>query len=414
MTLWLAPGLAWALICAAGAAWLGRRLRVLPQLLLLLAAAAVCLVLVLSLKARGPGLTVPGLGGLGLTRLPFGILVGGWAALTLQQLGSGAARLSGSGIASTVVVGVAACAALVVQGVLPMVLLLSFMAAFTWVRWQHLVGPLLPLRSLGRQTALALCALLAGAVLLPSLRLGAVPAAVVGMLWVGGLGALTGLLPVSSWVGAISAIPQAEAGLWRIWLIPVAVVALARVMAGGPPALTEVIQLLLVSLGLATAIFWACAACVAAPERRYWRVLQADAGLMCVGIGSGDLTGMAAALVLIVAHWLAGTALGDPATTRSRLLTWVGLTGIPPFGGFAGRFLVVAAVTFMGPEEVAVALLALGLLLAACGFGVRDCLRQPGSGIRLRELAPTASGLGVLALGLVVLPMVGGAFGSPL
>jgi hypothetical protein len=395
-------------------ALLSRRVRLLPPLLLLLTAAGVSFVLVESLATQRPSqhLIEDGLGSLSLARLPLGVLLGGWAALVLELAVVHRPRLSGGTIAAGLVMGVTSCGALLVTGVVPLALLLAFMCAFLWVRWQRLIGPSLPIRSLGRQAALVLGALLAGAAVLPSQRIGAAPAALAGMLLVGGVGGVVGLLPLSSWVGAVSRVTPAEAATWRIWLVPVGIVAIARLMLAGPSALTQVIQLLLVSMGLATAIFWSCAGFRADPSARYWRVLQADVGFMCVGIGSGDVQGLAAALLLIVVHWLAGAALSEPRGARSHLLAWVGLSGVPPFGGFTGRLLAVVGATFMGPVVVVLLLAAFGLQLASCGAGVREAvLRAALRGPRLSELVGLVAALGTLLLGLGSGPLLQAAFG---
>ena len=414
MSLWLTLALAGGLVMAAASAALARRARLVPPLLLLLTAAGISVALVESLASRRPShlLVEGGLGTTTLARLPLGVLVGGWAALVLELGVAHRPRLSGGSIAAAIVTGVGACLALLVTGVVPLALLLAFMSAFLWVRWQRITGPVLSVRSLGRQAALVLCALLAGAAVLPSQRIGAAPAALAGMLLVGGMGGVAGLLPLSSWVGAASRVAPSEAAAWRIWLVPVAIVALARVMVAGPTALSQVMQLLLVALGLATAIFWGSAGFRADPSTRYWRVLQADVGFMCVGIGSGDVQGLAAALILIVVHWLAAAALSEPRGARSHLLAWVGLSGVPPFGGFTGRVLAMVAVAFLGPVVVALLLLAFGLQLASCGAGVREAvLRVAVRGPRLSELVGLLAALGALGLGLVAGPFLQAAFG---
>lgn len=414
MTLLLAPALAGGLLMAGASGALARRVRAIPPMLLVLSAAGISIALVSSLAITRPSdlLSEGGLGTVTLARLPVGVLVGGWTALVLELGVAHRPPLSGGAIAAAIATGVGACLVLAVTGLVPLALLLALMNAAIWIRWQRLSGPLLPLRSLGRQSALVLCALLAGAAVLPSQRIGAAPAALAGILLVGGLGGVAGLLPLSSWVAAASRVAPAEGAVWRIWLVPVAIVATARVLVAGPTALTQVMQLLLVGLGLVTAIFWGCAGFRADPSTRYWRVLQADVGIMCVGIGSGDIQGLAAALLLIVVHWLAGSALSEPRGARSHLLAWVGLSGVPPFGGFTGRILAVVGVSFMGPVVVALLLLAFGLQLAACGAGVREAVQRAAvRGPRLSELVGLAAAVGALVVGLVGGPVLQAAFG---
>jgi hypothetical protein len=410
----LAPTLVGGLVMAGVSGALARRARMVPPMLLALTAVGVSLVLVDSLAATRPSpfLSYGGLGTVHLARLPLGILVGGWAALLLELGVARRPQLAGGTIAAAIAVGIGSCLALSLTGLVPLALLMALLSASLWIRWQRLTGPVLPLRSLGRQSALILCALVAGAAVLPSVRIGAAPAALAAMLLVGGLGGVAGLLPLSSWVSAASRVTSPEAAVWRIWLVPVAIVALARVMVAGPLALTQVMQLLLVALGLATAIFWGCAGLVADPSARYWRVLQADVGFMCVGIASGDAQGLAAALLLIVVHWLAGAALGEPRGARSHLLAWVGLSGVPPFGAFAGRVLALVGVSFMGPVVVAMLLVGFGLQLAACGAGAREAaVRATVRGPRVSELVGLAAALGALVVGLVAGPVLQTGFG---
>ncbi|HUY56896.1 MAG TPA: hypothetical protein VMV12_03600 [Candidatus Micrarchaeaceae archaeon] len=414
MSPWLLPALAGGLALAVVSVLVGPRLPLIPPLLLLLSAAAISLALVASVATHPPSslLVEGGLGTLRLSRLSVGLLVGGWTASVLELGVAHRPRISASTISATIVMGVTACAALLVTAVVPLVLLLAFTCAFCWGRWQRIAGPVLPIRSLGRQAALLLCALLAGAAVLPSQRIGAAPAALAGMLLVGGLGGVVGLLPLSSWVGALSRVSPAEAATWRIWLVPLGVVAIARVLVATPTSLTQVMQFLLVALGLATAIFWGGAGFRAEPGIRYWRVLQADVGFMCVGIGSGDPQGLAAALLLIAVHWLAGAALSEPGGARSHLVAWVGLSGVPPFGGFTGRLLAVVGAAFMGPVVVALLLMAFGLQLASCGAGVREAvLRAAVRGLRPVELVGLVAALGALVLGLLAGPLLQVAFG---
>jgi formate hydrogenlyase subunit 3/multisubunit Na+/H+ antiporter MnhD subunit len=311
-----------------------------------------------------------------------------------------------------ILAGVGSSLALATTGFVPLALLLVMISALIWVRWLHLVGPVLPMRSLGRQSAMVLCALVAAAAVLPSESIGAAPAALTGLLLVGGLGGVVGLLPLSSWVGAASRVAAAEAAVWRIWLVPVGILVLARVLVASPSGLEKVIQLLLVALGLATAIFWSCAGFRTDPSTRYWRVLAADVGIMCVGVASGDAAGLAAAVLLILVHWLVGAALSEPGVARSHLLAWLGVSGVPPFGGFTARVLAVVGAAFMGPVVVALLLIAFGLQLAACGAGVRESVRRAAArGPRLGDWIGLAAALASLVVGLVVGPILSAVFG---
>ena len=84
----------------------------------------------------------------------------------------------------------------------------------------------------------------------------------------------------------------------------------ARVVAGCPHSVELPLQELLVGLGVASGIFWSARAATGGPEDRYWRVLAADTGFMCVGVGLGTAHGLEAALLLVLAHWLGGAVLG--------------------------------------------------------------------------------------------------------
>jgi hypothetical protein len=414
VTLWLLPALLGGLLAGGVSVILGSRLRVLPPLLLLATAAGVsaALVAVIAVSPSSASLTDPGLGSVVLNRLSAGILVGGWAALVLQFAVARVPNRSGAVVGVGIAIGVGSCLALSVTGVVPLALILVLMCGGLWARWQHKVGPVLAVRSLGRQSAMILCALLAGAAVIPSERIGAAPAVLAGLVLVGGLGGVMGLLPLSSWVAAASRVGSGEAAVWRIWLVPVGMVALARVLVSGPTALEQVMQFLLVAMGLATAIFWSCAGFRADPATRYWRVLAADVGIICVGIGSGDAQGLAAGLVLVVVHWMAGAALSEPRGGRSHLVAWVGVSGVPPFGGFTGRILAVVGASFLGPLVVGLLLVAFGLQLAACGAGVREAVRRATKrGPRLSELAGLVAAIGTLVLGLVSGPVLSAAFG---
>jgi formate hydrogenlyase subunit 3/multisubunit Na+/H+ antiporter MnhD subunit len=117
-------------------------------------------------------------------------------------------------------------------------------------------------------------------------------------------------------------------------------------------------------------------------------------------------------MLLIVVHWLAGAALSEPRGARSHLFAWLGLSGVPPFGGFAGRVLALVGVSFMGPVVVAILLLGFGLQLAASGAGAREAaIRATVRGPRVSELVGLAAAFGVLAVGLVAGPILQTAFG---
>ncbi|MGH7610809.1 MAG: proton-conducting transporter membrane subunit [Candidatus Dormibacteria bacterium] len=414
----MSPGLAAALLGSLALAplgtWLGRRLRWLPVLLQVLAAVAVIFTALHSLPLRpvAAGLTATGLGRLLLSRLTAAILVGGWAAALLELGATRRRNPRPGGIALQLLVGVACSAALALTGLIPLAVLLASVLVAVWVRWQHLGGPSLPVRSLARQAAVVLCALLAAAAVLPAERVGAAPAVLVGVLLVGGFGGVAGLLPLSSWVGAVSRVGPAEGSLWRIWLVPLGVISLARVLATEPEHLTQVLQILLIALGMATTIFWGAAALVAPAGNRYQRVLAADVGFMCAGVAAGDALGLAGAVLLVVVHWLAGSTLAEAPVGRAQLLAWLGVSGVPPFGGFSARLLILVGASFMGPLVLGGTVLAFGLQLAAGGAGIGEALRRSTvRGPALSEALGLAAAVATLALGIFAQPVLRLAFG---
>ncbi len=417
MSAWTVVALLGAVAVALLCARLPTRARWLAPVLQTLVAVGIALAVLAQLPthAVAANLAVPGLGRLALTRLTAAVLVGSWAA-ALLEMGSAARRQpSGAAAAVQILVGVGCSAVLALTGLLPLSLVLAAVMLVVWLRWQRLAGPVLPIRSLARQAAIVLCALLAAVALLPAQRIGAAPPALLAMLLVGGLGGVSGLLPLSAWVGAVTRMGPAEGSLWRVWLLPLGVVTLARVVVPAPHHLAQVLQLLLVALGLASAIFWSGAAINAAPGSRYHRVLAADVGFMCVGIGSGDLIGFAGALLLVLVHWLAGAALSEPQAARSHLLAWVGVSGVPPFGGFSGRLLVLVGSSFMGPLVLSGVVLAFGLQLVACGLGIGEAVRR-GSvrGPALSELLGLGAAVATLAMGIFAQPLLRFAFGISL
>ncbi len=399
-----------ALLCAT----VGRRHRIVTPLAVALGGAALAAGMALSQRAPGrPALLVQfGLGNVVVSRIALGVVAAGGLAMLLE-LASGRERvLSAGGAALGLLLAGGAALALTLDSAVPIALLLGGMTVAVWVRWERLAGPMLAQRNLGRQAVLVLCALIGAAAVLPSEQAGGSPPALAAMLVVGGLAGAAGVLPFSIWSGALGRVSPAEGAAWRVWLIPVAVLVAARVLAAAPPGLALALGILLVSLGLATAMFWSLAALTTDPAKRYWAVLSADVGLMFVGVGSGNARGLAGALLLLVVHWLAGSVLTEPGGSRSHLLSWVGLAGMPPFGGFAGRLLVLLGIAYLGPLVFSFALLALGLLLVAGVAGLRDTLaRTPSRGWLGSGAVATLIGTAVLAVGLAPGPILAGVFG---
>lgn len=389
----VAAGLGW---------WLGARWRwVLP-----LAVVAVGVVAGLALRSSvGPAplrMATFGLGSLVASRVAAGVLVGGLGALALELLVAGDTGPGPAAVALALLVTIPAALALLTTGMVPLALGAGLLLAMIWVRWQRVAGPQLPVRSLARQAVLVLAALLAAAALMPSARLDSAPPVLEAMLLAGGVTGLLGVLPFSSWVGAAIRVGRSEASVWRVWALPVGVLVGARLIATSPTSVALPLQELLVALGVASALFWSLRAALGPFQARYWRVLAADTGLICVAVGLGSAEALAAALLLVLAHWLGGAVLGEESGTRSQLLAWIGLSGIPPFGGFAGRILIVIAAAGVSFTLMWSLLLVMGLQLAAAASAMRSTLSSSADPWPWRrELTGLVVAGAVLVLGLV-------------
>jgi hypothetical protein len=291
---------------------------------------------------------------------------------------------------------------LATNALIPLALLVLAVMVMLWARWQRVAGPQLPIRSLARQSAVVFAALLAAAAVIPSTREGSAPAVLLAILLAATVTGLLGVLPFSGWMGAAIRVGRAEGDLWRIWVVPVAVVMGARIVAGSPRSAEIPLQELLVGLGVVSAIFWSARAVVGVPADRYWRVLAADTGFMCAAVGLGTARGVEAALLLVVVHWVSGAVLGREAGTRARMLAWIGLSGVPPFGGFTARILIVIAASQVSFTVAGLLLLALGLQLAASAAGMRAALSDQAVHIALwRELLGLVVAAATLVLGVL-------------
>ncbi len=396
------------LLTGAAAALLGWRLGHRSRWTLLAAVAIVTVVvwalLLRSLPATHPSarLATLGLGTLLPSRVVAGVLVAALGALLLELLVAGETGPSPAAVALSLSLVVPASLALLTTGMVPMALSLGLLLGMIWVRWQRVGGPQLPFRSLARQGVLVLAALLAAAVVMPSAQVGSAPAILEAILLAVGVAGLLGVVPFSAWVGSAVRVGRSEASVWRIWVVPVGAVTGARLIATSPGPVALPLQELLIALGLASSLFWALRSVLAPPSARYWPVLAADSGLICVAVGLGSSEGLTAALLLVLVHWLGGAVLGEESGTRSQLLTWIGLSGVPPFGGFTGRILIVIAAAQISFTLVWLLLLVMGLQLAAAAAAMRSTLSShaPGWPWR-RELAGLAVATAVLLLGLV-------------
>ena len=405
------------LICAAALllGWrVGKRARGVLLLAVIVVAIVVGVLLGRSLPAAAASarLATVGLGSLVVTRVAAGVLVGALGALALELLVAGETGPSPAAVALALLLAVPASLALLTTGMVPLALSVGLLLGTIWVRWQRVAGPQLPMRSLARHALLVLASLLAAAAVMPSARVGSAPAVLEAILLAAGVSGLLGVIPFSSWVGSAVRVGRSEASLWRIWAIPVGVLVGARLIATSPGRVALPLQELLIALGLASALFWSLRAVLAPPSSRYWRVLAADTGVICVAVGLGSAEGLGAALLLVLAHWLGGAVLGEESGTRSQLLAWIGLSGVPPFGGFAGRVLIVIAAAQISFTLVWLLLLVMGLQLAAATAAMRSTLSSTAPNWPLRrELAGLVVAAAILLLGLVPTQALGVVMG---
>lgn len=351
------------------------------------------------------------IGSLLLTRLAAGAVV---AALSAQVLEVAIGEGTSPGLAATsVLLAVPALVVVSATGVVPLALGAGAALGVVWVRWTRTGGPQLPVRSLGRQAALAMGALFAAAAVTPSVEQGAAPGIMVAILLAGAVASLLGVIPFSIFPGAARRVGATEASLWRVWLLPLGALLGLRLVAASPHSIQVPLQELLIGLGVASAVFWSLHGLVADPQSRYWSVAAADAGLVAVGVGLGSMTALAAVLLLLVAHWLGGAVLSEDAGRRSQLVAWVGISGTPPFGGFSGRFLLVLAAAPVSPTVSAWLLAVMGLQLASSALGMRAATRasRRSSGPWAKELVALVVATATLVVGVVPQQALAAVFG---
>jgi hydrogenase-4 component F len=256
-----------------------------------------------------------------------------------------------------------------------------------------------------------------------------------------GYGTKAGLAPMHTWLpDAHSEAPAPVSALMSGVLLNVGLYALLRfkavVDAASGPAFAErlLIGLGLLSMAVAAAFLW--------NPRNYKRMLAYSSvehvGLACVGIGFGGAWGLAGALLHMVTHALAKSALfvlagrvlqrfGSAEVARVRglrhAMPWTGtafltgtlaLVGLPPFGLFASEVMILRA-GFAGdrPWVAGLALALLVLVFAGVLRAVnRMLLGPPPEGVAAGE--PAAWPLVPVAVNLALLVILGLAFPAPL
>lgn len=356
----------------------------------------------LNSRPQAARLVAEGFGQLALGRLAVGLLVGGLAALALELVIAGNDGQDAGATALTVVLGAPAALTLTSDSLPVVAFSTAMLMGAVWVRWQRVAGPQLLVRSLGRQTVIVFSALLAAAAILPSVRLGAAPPLLESVLLAGAVAGEMGVLPFSGWAGASMRLGPRESSFWRIWMVPVGLLLEARLVAASPTSVATSLRELLIGLGLATALFWGARALLGPEEGRYPRILACDVGLMCTAIAFATGQGLAAALVLLLVHWLAGSLFIAKSGVRPKLLAWIGISGVPPFGGFAGRILLVITAASFSPTLAVLVLLVVGLQLGAAAVGMRtNVASRPTTSSPPRELIGLIVAVSGLVLGVV-------------
>jgi len=347
-------------------------------------------------------LVADGIGQMGLGRLAVGLLLGALAALALELVVAGKESLEAGATGLLVALGAPAAVVLTSDSLLVVAFATAVLMGSVWLRWQQIAGPQLSVRSLGRQAVIVFAALVAAAAILPSVRLGAAPSLLEAVLLAAASAGVMGVLPFSGWAGAVLTLGPRENAFWRLWMVPVGLLLEARLIAASSTAVATSLRELLIGLGLATALFWGARGLLGPESGRYSRILACDVGLMCTAVAFATVQGLAAALILVLAHWLAGGLFTAESGVRPRLLALIGISGIPPFGGFTGRILLVITAASFSPTLSALVLLVVGLQLGIAAAGMRANLAsRPTTSSVPRELVGLVTALSTVILGVV-------------
>lgn len=317
--------------------------------------------------AVGPHLS-PALTGDALTidRAGQGLLIAAAGSFTLAILL--ARRLDGSEAAICGLVGAATVFALAASSpVLWSIVLLAGMGALA-VRWIA-ISPSRATLAGGRVPTTGAAALLAASPFLPVVGVitGPRPAIAAGLL-AGGIVALLALIPMGGWATAVlPALRGIDVAPWVVFLAPAVLLTAERIPAGTPAA-GDAFGRVMLSAGLASAVWGSFQAVRAQGRARYVRMLLADLGLSAAAIGTAHpglaLTG---GLLILLTHFALAPVMLAPvgAGDRSRRLAWVALAGVPPTPTFWGRFVLLEAIFQVGSGEIVASLLSVGLLFFA-------------------------------------------------
>ncbi|MGP8162139.1 MAG: acyl-CoA dehydrogenase family protein [Candidatus Dormibacteria bacterium] len=215
--------------------------------------------------------------------------------------------------------------------------------------------------------------------------------------------------------GALAELSAPEIATWLLLLAP-AVLLSAFSIPGKLPLLASLaFQHTILTCGLIGAVWSGIASLRAGPATRYGRVALCDLALVAAGVGTGEPSAVAGALVLILTHLVAAPillqsprqGLGSP-----RRLVWLALCGLPPSPAFWGRFLILEACVAFGYATAVPCVVAGGLVTVAAVVTVAR--GEPGSGAPAphhRVVAAWVVALVVLAVGLLPVSAVHLVFG---
>ncbi|HUY96926.1 MAG TPA: hypothetical protein VMW47_04775 [Verrucomicrobiae bacterium] len=360
-----------------------------------------------------------GLGTLALSRVGAGLLALTAVAGALRHLSRRDAQGPRSAPIVAVLVAPIAVLALSARGLVPLALLLTLLPLAVAVRWGRVAGPGTLRAGAVRSGAITGVGLLAGVALASTVGLGRTAPPVVGICLALALAAAVGLVPFTPWGVLASGLPGADADLALTWCIPVGVLGSAILLAGLPGEAAAPLQVLLLGLGLATAVVWAAIAAAGSDPVRAAAVQAADVGLMVAGLSTGRLDGLLGTLLLLVVTLLVPATLTARAPAAVRVAGWLAAGGLPPLGAFPARLLILAAVSTVAFTPTALVTLAMGGLLLAGVRGALRGLRTPPEGgeeasssaHRLAGVSRwlvAAAALGAGPLGPLVIPLVYG------